>query len=685
MVQSVGGPSPAIPPKKTEEKPKAESENKPENETPAAATTETANTQNQGAVDEKPADDGLKAKTETEKKEDSKPNTENASNDELNVPTGGLDAKSSFQVSQALNKPKSEKPETGNTGEGDDLGDIADKMRDVIPGDNKPDETNEPDRFSESVTRTELETRRDEAKTEMEHLETLSDPEKLKGGKFKDQTIFEAISDGDGKLTKEDVANAKSKTDKDLEKMKNGPLGMRAPDELIEKTEKLNKSLTYLNTGDNFEQVSGGKDYIDAKMLDDRKKETKESIEHLGVLSKKDNFDEMSGGDGLLSQQDIEDAAKNGKGDAKDAAKWLSDETSFDTVQSSGGQAQKEEDAIRYLRDNYDEFDTGAGIGKKDNKVSIKDLRGLANSDDKEMAKNAQTLMDIDIIGKLSGDDKYISKEEVDEYFETTSNGEIDDFSQTNEGNCWWLVGSGALGNSEEGRRIIKDSITDKGDGSYEVVFRGDENNETFTVTQKDLDRNGVKGDRDMGILNEAARKYYKKNEDKDIGDGGQRSDALELITGQKPTNIESKEQLKEYYDRNKDNGHLITFSSKPGDGGSAQMEGAGHAYIVEDIDFGSNKVTYVNPWDTSKKHTTSVDKFLDLKEKSPNKPSFVDFDPPPKAKPTSANPTVPPGKPKDPTDGPQSQPTSSGVGPGQGGNNDPISQILNGLRERVA
>lgn len=128
----------------------------------------------------------------------------------------------------------------------------------------------------------------------------------------------------------------------------------------------------------------------------------------------------------------------------------------------------------------------------------------------------------------------------------TAGDGRIGDFSQTINGDCWFLSSLKAVANDPQGERMLLNSIKRSNDG-WTVNFPGDPNR-TITVSQAELDQSkqwisdpinsnlgGYKkalGDDDVTILEIAAEKYFGGR--LDGAKGKQEPEALRLLTGQR-------------------------------------------------------------------------------------------------------------------------------------------------------
>lgn len=212
---------------------------------------------------------------------------------------------------------------------------------------------------------------------------------------------------------------------------------------------------------------------------------------------------------------------------------------------------------------------------------------------------------------------------------ETVSDGVIGDFEQSTSkymGDCWFLSAIVAVNDTSEGKQIIKDSITDNEDGTYSVTFAGDPS-ETFTITQDDLDNINSSGDIDVAILEEAARQYYEKNEDRDIGEGGM-EEGISLLTGlnvdEHPADSDPEvlkdDLLKMAQDHAEGDGEgaimmlaTDTWMTAEGEIHENGDRGMGHMMAITDINEEENTISYVDPYDSKTIITQDLDKFAEL------------------------------------------------------------------------
>ena len=76
-------------------------------------------------------------------------------------------------------------------------------------------------------------------------------------------------------------------------------------------------------------------------------------------------------------------------------------------------------------------------------------------------------------------------------------NGQIDDYSQGQIGDCWLLAGLSALSSSDCGQEVLQKAITQNEDGSYSIYFKGID--DKYVVTQEDLTQARESGDYSSG------------------------------------------------------------------------------------------------------------------------------------------------------------------------------------------
>ena len=233
-------------------------------------------------------------------------------------------------------------------------------------------------------------------------------------------------------------------------------------------------------------------------------------------------------------------------------------------------------------------------------------------------------------------------------------NGEIDEnVIQGITGDCWLISSVYSLVQTEEGRELIKDSITVNDDNTVTVSFKGlgvsytlsaDEiyKHDTDTNTSDDYSN----GDNDMLVLELATEKLWEdinsgkikldstnqnilySGSGQGITEGGLPSQMIYYLTG-----IESQE----YYNndlsdlsKNKvydilqnalDSGNTVlniglyynTHTTRLTDGSkySIDLGDGGHALAVTNIT--SDTVTFVNPWDGNTEYEVSWEEFANL------------------------------------------------------------------------
>jgi len=236
----------------------------------------------------------------------------------------------------------------------------------------------------------------------------------------------------------------------------------------------------------------------------------------------------------------------------------------------------------------------------------------------------------------------------------TVSDGKIGIFGQGDLGDCWFLAGLKAVSQDEDGREIIKNSITyNESTGNYTVKFK-EAPGKTYTVTPDELaeftganDDTGANGDIDVRILEVAANKWRIETKNTDLVQG-HADEVFKLITGDSGDEFKlytlkegyteatatsyddtikiDKDALKAYFqkivDTDKDGLTLYTDS-----GYKKEMEddiedkelkfflSSNHAYAITNIDMENKTLTLADPWgltetldfDTYLKYFTSI------------------------------------------------------------------------------
>ena len=272
----------------------------------------------------------------------------------------------------------------------------------------------------------------------------------------------------------------------------------------------------------------------------------------------------------------------------------------------------------------------------QDNDLLVTDEGAFIYSEDEESWTSDGNAVELEVNddGKIvttgDSDQNEIDNEDNDEEnnpdFETVSDGKIDHFEQGTIGDCWVLSGILAVTDTPEGKQLIKDTITDNGDGTYSVKFAGDPSGKTYTVTADDLNNSNSAGDIDVAILEEAARQYYEENDDRDINDGGNK-EFIELLTGldvnkgyASSNPSETKEMIIDQgkkHDGYEDGNIIMMFASDTWMTSDGQIHdigdnGSGHMLAITDIDEDANTISYVNPWDSTEVITQDLDEFAE-------------------------------------------------------------------------
>lgn len=238
-----------------------------------------------------------------------------------------------------------------------------------------------------------------------------------------------------------------------------------------------------------------------------------------------------------------------------------------------------------------------------------------------------------------------------------------DGIDQQNLGNCWFLSGIGAINNSKAGRALIDKAVQENKDGSYTITFPAYPNN-TYTISaqqvasaQSSLTSNAYDEetwnlpldtqnnnpalvsnptkDKTLIALNLAAEALMNDTQWRDtergVGlDGGSTTQVAQLFG----INTEVILKNNDNTDYNKIKNYLIDNPNAPNISFSANPEtskisnnnpndsnydgaietinnGSGHEFYVESYDKTTDKITYINPWNSSIKYETSFDNFI--------------------------------------------------------------------------
>lgn len=248
-------------------------------------------------------------------------------------------------------------------------------------------------------------------------------------------------------------------------------------------------------------------------------------------------------------------------------------------------------------------------------------------------------------------------------YDSESKDGIINDTKQgLATGDCWLLSGVNALSYSSKGAEYIKDALEYQ-DGCTIVHLKGGAGD--YVVTDEELmairaDNQYSGNDIDMVIFELAVEKYrddltnnnvyydttvdsytsdlpdeetsagyHLSSEGKTSITGGHSNQMLYLLTGKPVETITDKDQYEEYLNKLQNGECAITVStgSKAYDTDNNEIyDGDGsHAFAVKSFD-GEN-VTIINPWDSSKEHTISLEElkskfyhmgYIDLSDENP-------------------------------------------------------------------
>lgn len=231
-------------------------------------------------------------------------------------------------------------------------------------------------------------------------------------------------------------------------------------------------------------------------------------------------------------------------------------------------------------------------------------------------------------------------------------NGQIDrQVIQGDTGDCWLLTALTSMSSTEEGRKIISDSITVNDNNTVTVTFKGVGVSYTLTadeIAKYDTDNNTSdsysNGDNDALVMELAVEKLWKDinagkvflntyNEDitytdRSIDGGGLPTQLVYYLTGIESTEYYnddladlSKNTIYKVLQNALESGNTaVNFgiyynehSAKLIDGSiySLDVEDGGHALAITNIT--SDTVTFVNPWDSSEEYTMTWSEFASL------------------------------------------------------------------------
>lgn len=253
--------------------------------------------------------------------------------------------------------------------------------------------------------------------------------------------------------------------------------------------------------------------------------------------------------------------------------------------------------------------------------------------------KNGNVQIEQDTIGKLVKTTYNNKREVLDKTVEPhyNSDGVVDDTRQRDIGECWVLSGVNALRFTEEGSKILKDSIKHNEDGSITVTLKGIKKSYTYSAEEivagkynPEKNQNFASGDdADMRVFELAFADYRRgiipsfgsKILDKldmpsqnDPLNGGYMAEALFVLTGVRPSigiRQSGKDKLLEQKMNNPDSIALDVDFKKDDNEIQDGTITDGHAYSISRVT--KDTVYVVNPWDSSKEISYPRDRFLKM------------------------------------------------------------------------
>ncbi len=213
-------------------------------------------------------------------------------------------------------------------------------------------------------------------------------------------------------------------------------------------------------------------------------------------------------------------------------------------------------------------------------------------------------------------------------------------------GDCWLLTGLNSMSYSEAGRQAIKDAMTFNEDGSVTINFKGV--GVSYTITKEQIaaanrNKRYSSGDDDVLVFEMAMEQLrndigagkiqFDVNSPYYVGDtstgrsgqssidGGYVEQVWYLLTGKLASQTSNPDQIKNYLSQFEQNPDSMTMSCsfKGGQGdrnGFTVTDANGnpvklyysHAYAVKSVD--GDKVTIVNPWDSTQEIVLDKDTF---------------------------------------------------------------------------